>query len=168
MLVADGFDPAYLLGTLAVVVGARWGGARGATLTAVVFASGNLLFAYEEHSTAEGLGRGVIFLSCSVLIGLLLRGVHAARTLAGQKAQRAEELANRVLRLSEDLTHTRQNVELFMSNSDVLMWLKDADFKYVMANHAAALSIGTTPSEVVGKSDFDLISSAVAEGNTCT
>ena len=50
-----------------------------------------------------------------------------------------------------------------LDSSEDLIFLKDADFKYLMANQANAKFFGKSLEDIIGKTDFDLMSESNAK-----
>jgi len=51
----------------------------------------------------------------------------------------------------------------FMSAAPMPAWIKDADLRYLYVNPAQSAFFGMTPSDMIGLSDFDLMSSGAAQ-----
>ncbi len=51
----------------------------------------------------------------------------------------------------------------FMNTAPMPAWIKDADLRYLYVNPAQSAFFGMTPSDMIGMSDFDLMSSGAAQ-----
>ncbi len=69
----------------------------------------------------------------------------------------------KIKELEENLLTFRFEQQAILDNIPHLAWLKDENFKYVSANQAFHDFFKLSPDELVGKSDFDLVSRELAE-----
>jgi PAS domain S-box-containing protein len=65
--------------------------------------------------------------------------------------------------LEEVLTATRSQQQALLDNIPFLAWLKDKHGRYISVNNPYADSFKLKPEEIIGKTDFDLISEGEAE-----
>lgn len=69
------------------------------------------------------------------------------------------EKAAHAERVSEDLRKTQQLLQAVMDNSPAMMWVKDLDGHYLMANKQFSQVFGVGPDEVIGKTMTALLPS---------
>jgi PAS domain S-box-containing protein len=61
------------------------------------------------------------------------------------------------------LRESEERFKLFMDNSPAIAWMKDEQGRYVYVNESCARRMGLRPEERIGKTDFELWPSAIAE-----
>ena len=84
-----------------------------------------------------------------------------ARVEAETALQRAhDELERRVAERTETLRQQEQFLRNVLDTDPNLIFVKDAQGVYTLANHALATLYGTTPAQMVGKTDADFNSTA--------
>ncbi len=66
-------------------------------------------------------------------------------------------------RAEEALRQSEQRFAAFMNNTSVLTWIKDNDFRYAYANEPFARRLGRSVSDIVGKTDFELLPTETAQ-----
>lgn len=143
----------------AVVVAGWYGGWRPAALAAVLCVAGNLgLVALSGAPLliTPNLARIVIFLLSAMLIAALAEQFHRARLALEKRVHLAEEQTGEMQRLSTELERSKQDLLLFLENNPALVWLKDADLRYVYVNESTSRSFGIPSERWIGHTDLEL------------
>ncbi|HEX2249458.1 MAG TPA: ATP-binding protein, partial [Gemmatimonadales bacterium] len=91
----------------------------------------------------QWLGESVLLVA-GFLLGLLVAGFYLARTHAAQSAS-----------LKAATTHYQQFLRQVIDTTPHLIFVKDWEGKYVLANDAVARFLGTTVEDLIGKRDTD-------------
>ncbi|MEP7226831.1 MAG: response regulator, partial [Gemmatimonadales bacterium] len=118
------------------------------------------------YDTAGGVAMSVTF--ATVLLASLvwwsaasLDRADAARKCAEQAVRNAnEELEGRVVERTEELRGQKDFLRKVVDTNPQLVFIKDWDGRFVLANRAVADLYGTTAGELEGKSDADFNSNA--------
>ena len=90
-----------------------------------------------------------------IVVGLLL--------LLGVSMVWLKSLRSAVLSRTEELERERAQLRTLVENSPDLIWLKNETGVYLTCNHQAALMLGKTPQEIIGKTDADLMDQKLAD-----
>ena len=67
-------------------------------------------------------------------------------------------------RAEQALLESRSNLQTILDNFPFLVWLKDTAGRFVAVNEPFARACGTSPDELIGKTDLDIRPREVAEG----
>lgn len=76
--------------------------------------------------------------------------------LAATNATLQQELVER-RRAEEDLKKYQQRMEALVNSSQDMITLKDAEFRYLVANRASQMFLGKTLDDIIGRTDFDVL-----------
>jgi PAS domain S-box-containing protein len=102
----------------------------------------------------------------AVFVGLL-GWAFVARMLYGRKRREAERLREQMLQQEREARKKIEDSEVLYSSLVVNLdqWLirKDLDLRFTFANEPFCEFFGTTPSEVIGKTDFEIVEREFAE-----
>jgi PAS domain S-box-containing protein len=74
-----------------------------------------------------------------------------------------ETLEDTVARRSEELSRSRQLLRATVDNASSVIFVKDIQGRYILANRALSGFLGLQPNEIIGKTDFDLMPAEVAQ-----
>ncbi|MEM6429293.1 MAG: SpoIIE family protein phosphatase [Deinococcota bacterium] len=75
-----------------------------------------------------------------------------------------ETLEETVAKRSEELARSRQLLRATIDNAPLIVSVKDTDFRYILANNNINKLIeGSTPKDIIGKDDFELLPLQIAE-----
>lgn len=66
--------------------------------------------------------------------------------------------------IGEAIKESERKLRCFIDSTEDMMFMKDDQFRYVLVNKANAEFFGKKQEDVIGKTDFDLMSRAAAEG----
>lgn len=73
------------------------------------------------------------------------------------------EVEEQLLRERRALEQSRSQLQAVMEHAPAVIFLKDLEGRYILSNRTAAAFIGHTPEEMIGKTDFELVSPEIAE-----
>lgn len=71
---------------------------------------------------------------------------------------------NKRKKAEEELQNSRKQLRMFIDSSPDIYFLKDKETKYVLVNQANVEFFGKEESEILGKTDFDLLPEKAAQG----
>jgi len=134
----------------------------------IIAVIGNLVPAFPRLPDWLGLPFRIGSEAAALALALLLLWQYARRlndSLAeAQAANRAlqEQIARRG-QAEAELAHERNRLRALIDNVPDFIYAKDAASRFTLANLASARSLGHTPDQVVGKTDFDLHPQEFAE-----
>lgn len=75
-----------------------------------------------------------------------------------------EQLEDKVIERTEQLQNSKMRLETIIDSSEDLIFLKDKNFRYQIANNAHGKLFNVSVQEVIGKTDFDFMPKEAAEG----
>lgn len=75
----------------------------------------------------------------------------------------AEELQDRVAKRSHDVQKRQFELQAFMDNTGALVYLKDTDCKYMMANKSYLKLLGLELDDIIGRTDFEIMAIELAD-----
>jgi len=106
---------------------------------------------------------GIVIAAITLLSGLSLAWV---RLLRSQVRVRTEELVERQAQHAAELGNANARMATILDNIPDLAWVKDKDGRFVAVNRALAVMMGfSAPSEMIGKTDLDILPPDLAEAN---
>jgi len=143
----------------AVVVAGWYGGWRPAALTAGLCVAGNAVLVVLSGApllTGANATRVLIFSFSAVLIAVLAEQLRGARLALEKRVRLAEEQTDEMQRLSSEVERSKRELLLFLENNPALVWLKDADLRYVYVNESTSRSFGIPGEQWIGRTDREL------------
>ena len=156
-----GYGPPFILFLPAVTLGA-WYGGLGPGLLATILAT--MICAYFflppigslKVSSGNDLFRLVLFVLEGTLTSVLMEQLHAARRLSVACAAEAE-------RHRRHSRRTEEQLQALLNHATTVIFLKDAESRYLLVNHQFVLACGVPGESILGQTDFDLFPRERAE-----
>lgn len=81
-----------------------------------------------------------------------------------QEKQLRKDLENRVAQRTQELQQSQTLLQELIGNSTSVIYIKDIDGRYILANQQYEKLIGLSSEEMKGKTDYDLFSKEIADG----
>lgn len=135
------------------------------SIAATTIASGDLSIKVQPVTKNDTLGNAFHSMACQLRDNFeKIQQEVAARTAAQKSLERLnEELEQRVIERTAEITRQQYILNTFMDNVPDRIYFKDRENRFIRVNHSVATLLGTDADLLIGKSDYYYLSEEQAK-----